>query len=257
MNSVEIKKLTGKWKLKYQPLKISPNKVNLINKQEQGWLEASVPGDIHQDFINAGPIPEPTQELNSQYVVWTREKSWWLTKQFTVSSSMLKKASALELVLDGLDYTARIFINNTFIAEHKNAFRPFVYDIKPSLVAGQFIYGLTQVPAGLADFVIAGLIAAATSSLDSAINACASTVTNDFYEIFYKEKKTQKANLIFGRWASVVFSVIMIALALFAVGSSYILRWTNKKDITDLSIMTMKNKFMTSGPKICGSCKLC
>ena len=85
-------------------------------------------------------------------------------------------------------------------------------DTKPEGVFPYFI--LTQIPAGVAGFVIAGLLAAAMSTLDSSINASAGTVTNDFYRRFYDNDATPQHYLFMGRLFSVLFSVIMICVAL-------------------------------------------
>ena len=72
---------------------------------------------------------------------------------------------------------------------------------------------LTRIPPGVAGFVIAGLLAAAMSTLDSSINASASTVTTDFYRRF-NAKHSEQHYLGIGRWASVLFSMIMVGVAL-------------------------------------------
>ncbi len=83
--------------------------------------------------------------------------------------------------------------------------------MQPESVYPYFI--LTSVPAGVAGFVIAALIAAAMSSMDSSLNAMSSTVITDFYRKFGKKKKSEKHYLYAGRWVTVVFSVIMISVA--------------------------------------------
>lgn len=83
---------------------------------------------------------------------------------------------------------------------------------KPEGVFPYFI--LTQIPAGVAGFVIAGLLAAAMSTLDSSINASAGTVTNDFYRRFFDDTATPRHYLRVGRLFSILFSAIMICVAL-------------------------------------------
>ena len=82
----------------------------------------------------------------------------------------------------------------------------------PEAVFPHFI--LTHVPAGVAGFVIAGLLAAAMSTLDSSINASAATVTTDFYRRFRPDAGDEKHFLRVGRVVSIVFAVIMIGIAL-------------------------------------------
>lgn len=90
------------------------------------------------------------------------------------------------------------------------------YHNDPSVVAGlkyeqifpHFI--MNHVPAGLAGFVIIGLIAAAMSTLDSSINAIASTVTNDFYRRLWRRDADERHYGTFGRLMSLVVGCVMI-----------------------------------------------
>lgn len=82
----------------------------------------------------------------------------------------------------------------------------------PERVLPYFI--LTQVPAGLAGFVIAGLLSAAMSTLDSSINAAAATVTTDYYRRLLVKDRGEQHYARVGRLVSVAFGVIMIAIAL-------------------------------------------
>ena len=83
---------------------------------------------------------------------------------------------------------------------------------KPEEVFPYFI--LTQIPAGVAGFVLSGMLAAAMSTLDSSINASAATVTNDIYRRFRHSGGDQRHNLLVGRLFSILFSIIMIGVAL-------------------------------------------
>lgn len=87
-----------------------------------------------------------------------------------------------------------------------------VQAMQPESVYPYFI--LTMVPAGVAGFVIAALLAAAMSTLDSSLNAISSTVVNDFFRRFGKVKRTEREYLALGRWLTVFFSAIMVSVAL-------------------------------------------
>ncbi|GIT30356.1 MAG: hypothetical protein Ct9H300mP1_24020 [Planctomycetaceae bacterium] len=64
---------------------------------------------------------------------------------------------------------------------------PAVAGLSPEQIFPHFI--ITRVPAGVAGFVIVGLIAAAMSTLDSSINAIAATLTNDFYRRLWRRDR--------------------------------------------------------------------
>lgn len=110
-------------------------------------------------------------------------------------------------------WTYFAFVGTAIYVLYKQFPEPAVANVVPEQVFPYFI--LTRVPAGVAGFVIAGLLSAAMSTLDSSINASASTVTNDFYRRLMAPGRSEAHYLKVGRWLSVVFGVIMISLALF------------------------------------------
>jgi SSS family transporter len=72
---------------------------------------------------------------------------------------------------------------------------------------------IDHLPVGLAGLVVAGIIAAAMSTLSSSINALASSVTHDFYAAF-KNISDPKALLRAGRWFSAAWAAGLIGAAL-------------------------------------------
>ncbi len=75
----------------------------------------------------------------------------------------------------------------------------------------QFI--IEYLPVGLAGLMVAGIIAAAMSTLSSSINALASSVTHDLYLTFAKTRDAS-ALLRAGRWFSAAWAVGLIGAAL-------------------------------------------
>ena len=104
------------------------------------------------------------------------------------------------------------FIGTALYVFYQSFPTPALENREPEGVFPYFI--LTQVPAGVAGFVIAGLLAAAMSTLDSSINASAAIVTTDFYRRFQSSARDETYYLRVGRWFSVLFSLIMIGVAL-------------------------------------------
>jgi len=74
-------------------------------------------------------------------------------------------------------------------------------------------YIVTQLPAGVAGLLIAGVFAAAMSSLDSSMNSVATAVTTDFYRRF-KPEASDRSCLKLARWVTVVIGVLGTAFAL-------------------------------------------
>lgn len=91
---------------------------------------------------------------------------------------------------------------------------------------------MTEIPDGLAGFVIAGLVSAALSTLSSLINAVAATTTSDFYRRLFVRHRDEKHYLKAGRWFSTFFSFIMIFVALY-------IHWARTQTLNDIfALMT-------------------
>ena len=104
------------------------------------------------------------------------------------------------------------FIGTALYVFYKHFPTPALAGAEPEEILPYFI--LTRVPPGVAGFVIAGMLAAAMSTLDSSINASAATVTNDFYRRLKPNAGDERHYLRVGRWFSVLFALVMIAVAL-------------------------------------------
>ncbi len=76
----------------------------------------------------------------------------------------------------------------------------------------QFI--VTQLPQGVAGLLIAGIFAAAMSSLDSSMNSVATVITTDFYQRFRPESDEQ-ARLKLAKWATAIVGISGTIFALF------------------------------------------
>ncbi|MHC4253497.1 MAG: sodium:solute symporter family protein, partial [Planctomycetota bacterium] len=72
---------------------------------------------------------------------------------------------------------------------------------------------VTQLPAGLAGLLIAGVFAAAMSSLDSSMNSVATAFTTDFYRRF-KPSVPDHRCLVVARWVTVVIGLCGMGFAL-------------------------------------------
>jgi SSS family solute:Na+ symporter len=80
-------------------------------------------------------------------------------------------------------------------------------------------FAVSSLPPGLSGVVIAGLLAAAMSTLASSLNSLASAATHDFYAPL-TGRRDQRHLLAVGRWATLIWAVVLGALALSFAGSS-------------------------------------
>lgn len=99
------------------------------------WYPASVPGEIHTDLLNNKLIPDPFYRDNEKKLAWIERKNWEYKKTFQITAAMLKKKNT-ELVFDGLDTYASVYLNNKLILKADNMFRQWRVDIKKEAKSG-------------------------------------------------------------------------------------------------------------------------
>lgn len=100
------------------------------------WIPARVPGEVHLDLMRAGLMDEPLVSLNAKKCRWPERRSWWYSTSFKVPSSFLDHERQ-EIVFDGLDYFAQVFLNGNLIGEARNAFIPARFDVRTGLRTGR------------------------------------------------------------------------------------------------------------------------
>ena len=84
-------------------------------------------------------------------------------------------------------------------------------------------YIATEVPAGLKGLIIAAIIAAAMSTVDSALNCSATVLLLDFYKRYFKPDIKEKSSLAFLRITTVVWGVLGTGAALWMIRAKSIL----------------------------------
>lgn len=98
-------------------------------KDENQWLPAKVPGNVLTDLYENKKIPHPFDGNNELNLQWISEKHWIYQTTFNLTSEKLKHKNT-DLVFDGLDTYAKVYVNNQLILETNNAFRSWKSDIK-------------------------------------------------------------------------------------------------------------------------------
>ena len=99
-------------------------------------VDASVPGCVHVDLLEAGEIPDPYWRDNEAHLQWIGETDWIYNRQFRLSPSILAEDKVL-LCCKGLDTFATIKVNGHEIGHTNNMFREWEFDVKNLLVEGE------------------------------------------------------------------------------------------------------------------------
>ena len=93
----------------------------------RGWLDATVPGDVHLDLMRQGLLDDPYVGINIFKARWVEECVWHYRRTFDAPEQALTgKAS---LIFKGLDLTSIIYLNGREVARHNNAFNACVVDV--------------------------------------------------------------------------------------------------------------------------------
>ena len=76
-------------------------------------------------------------------------------------------------------------------------------------------YIVIALPAGISGLVVAGLLAAAMSSLSSGVNSSSSVITVDFIDRFRKIKLTEVVHIKVARYATVAIGAIVVGISFY------------------------------------------
>jgi beta-mannosidase len=104
--------------------------------QENGWLPATVPGDVHLDLLANQKIPDPFSRDNEAKLQWIEKVSWEYRLNFDVTPSMLARSN-VDLVFDGLDAAAEVYVNGAQVLTTDNMFRVWRVSLKGRLHVGK------------------------------------------------------------------------------------------------------------------------
>lgn len=97
---------------------------------------AEIPGCIHTDLLRHGIIEDPFYGKNELEVQWVGEEPWVYTISFIPEAHTLDKEN-IDLVFEGLDTYADVFLNDSLILQADNMFRSWKVDVKDLLRSGE------------------------------------------------------------------------------------------------------------------------
>ena len=103
------------------------------NQKENTWYKATVPGTVHTDLIANKMIPDPFYRDNESKLQWVDKADWEYKTVFDVDTIISLKKENIELVFDGLDTYADVYLNGKLILQADNMFRGWTVDVKPMI----------------------------------------------------------------------------------------------------------------------------
>lgn len=99
------------------------------------WLLAQVPGEVHTDLLRNGKIPDPYREFNADSVQWI-EKRDWTYRCMILADPVLMGHEQVDLVFKGLDTFAEVWLNGFLVGKADNMFRKWEWPIRKLLRPG-------------------------------------------------------------------------------------------------------------------------
>jgi len=102
---------------------------------DEKWLPATVPGVVHTDLLNGGVIEDPFYRTNEKDLQWIGEEDWEYRTEFTVEEPLFNM-DHVELVLEGLDTYADVYLNDSLVLSADNMFLEWQVDCKSILIQG-------------------------------------------------------------------------------------------------------------------------
>ncbi|HEX8685393.1 MAG TPA: glycoside hydrolase family 2 TIM barrel-domain containing protein, partial [Pyrinomonadaceae bacterium] len=99
------------------------------------WRRASVPGSVHTDLLADGAIEDPFYRDNERKLQWIGKTDWEYRTTFDVSPALMRRRRH-ELVFEGLDTYATVFLNERRVLEADNMFRTWRVGVTGALRAG-------------------------------------------------------------------------------------------------------------------------
>ncbi|SFF12049.1 beta-mannosidase [Paenibacillus algorifonticola] len=92
------------------------------------WMTAKVPGDVHSTLIERRIIEHPYFGHNDIKCRWIEQKEWWYRAQFDYEVHE-GQGERHELIFEGLDTFATIFVNGLEIGTAENMHRIYAFDV--------------------------------------------------------------------------------------------------------------------------------
>ncbi len=98
-------------------------------------IPAQVPGCVHLDLLRENLIPDPYLGDNEKRVQWIGRTDWEFSTTFSLSADALKE-ERVDLVCEGLDTVATIWINGAEIGHSENMHVEARFEAKAALREG-------------------------------------------------------------------------------------------------------------------------
>ncbi|MEN6356772.1 MAG: sugar-binding domain-containing protein [Armatimonadota bacterium] len=95
---------------------------------------AQLPGEVEEDLVQAGKIPEPHFGMNAEQTRWVGEKLWLYRRKFIADEDFLQRQTYLEF--DGLSAPAAVTLNGHEVGQAQGGLIPRKLDVTDAIKVG-------------------------------------------------------------------------------------------------------------------------
>lgn len=128
--------LNGLWRIQFvESGEKRPLDLAAPGLDDRFWMTAKVPGDVHSALIERNIIDHPYFGHNDIKSRWIEDKEWWYRTQFEYVLSDPNEKH--ELIFEGLDTFATVFVNGLEIGTTYNALMAHTFDVSRILRNGK------------------------------------------------------------------------------------------------------------------------
>jgi beta-mannosidase len=99
------------------------------------WRPAQVPGSVHLDLLHNNLIPDPFFRDNEAKLQWIEDADWEYRTTLQAPPDLLARKN-IDLVFEGLDAYAEVFLNDKLVLTADNMFREWRVPVKSLLKPG-------------------------------------------------------------------------------------------------------------------------
>lgn len=129
--------LSDHWRIQqYEVGEKPPLTIAAADLDDRFWISASVPGDVHSTLIERKLIDHPYYGHNDIRSRWVEQKEWWYRTRFQMDADPTKQ-ERWELIFEGLDTHATVYVNGLEMGTAGNMHRTYVYDVSRVIHQGQ------------------------------------------------------------------------------------------------------------------------
>jgi beta-mannosidase len=96
------------------------------------WMPATVPGTVQTDLMANGKIRDPYYGIEERNVQWIDKVDWSYRTRFDIDPAWVS-ADKAEIVFEGLDTYADVWLNDSLILSASNMFLSYRLDVKAML----------------------------------------------------------------------------------------------------------------------------